>query len=101
MKAQTHYNKGFYEVAMEIPATIEVGSKEWYNEARKLGYKYSFRWVNSTNNWEFFATTQARAVQGAIELYWQERGGTLTDAKRFYGEFVDVRDIKQLVAEWD
>lgn len=98
--ANTSSNLNYFEVNQLLGITCETGSAEWYAAIKKNGYKYAYRWINSDENWMFFATNQSRAMQGAAELYAKEKGYDLVKATEYYGDTVDVYSIDQIIAEW-
>lgn len=101
MKAKTNQNLRYYDVNhyLHISNEIEIGSKEWYEAIYKAGYKYFYRWINSDNEWQYFAKTDATANQGALELYCKEKNYDEKFAKDYYGEKVDVWNIKDYIQE--
>ena len=81
----------FYNVA---------GSTETYQEglelAKKEGYIYLFRWINSDLSWTFFAKDYKEAYEQAIELYMQEKKESIKElAEECYYEFIDIIEIDE------
>lgn len=81
----------FYNVA---------GSTETYQEglelAKKEGYTYLFRWINSDLSWTFFAKDYDEAHKQATELYMQEKKESNREmAEKYYYEFIDVIEIDE------
>lgn len=84
---------GFYDLGSNTEEVVA--------NAKKQGYNFCFRWINSDNSWTFFQTTQGKAEKEAIELYMNERGNkmkvTKDEAKSFFSEYVDVLPISDLI----
>ncbi len=95
--ADTSSNENYFDVNTN---GLERGSKEWYQSLKKAGFEYAFRWINSDDSWMWFATNEARAIEGAIQLYITEKGVDRTIAKEFYSEYVDIYSITEIIGEW-
>ena len=97
--AKTTSNRNYNEVNqyLEISSEIKIGSKEWYKSIKKAGYKFAYRWINSDDNWMYFATNNARACEGAAELYSQEKKSDMKKAREYYYEYVDIYSIDELI----
>lgn len=89
MKAQTQFNETFNEVC-RIVGDIRPWSNEWKSAVKKAGFKFYYQWINSSNEWAFFATNHARAIQGAVELYANEKKCDMPFAKEYYHLDIDV-----------
>ena len=81
----------FYNVA---------GATETYQEglelAKKEGYTYLFRWINSDLSWTFFAKDYNEACEQAVKLYMQEKKELNRElAEEYYCEFIDVIEIDE------
>lgn len=89
----------YYDIASSSTSSYEDVLKK----AKKLGYNYILRWVNSDLNWTYFQTTSLKAQKAAVELYFQERGKDMNiskkDAINYYHEFVDVISVEQELAD--
>lgn len=101
-KADTTSNLNYNEVNqyLDISNEIEIGSVEWYKAIKKSGYKYAYRWTNSDDNWMYFATNEARATEGAAELYATEKNEDIKFAREYRYEYVDVLDLDHIIEEW-
>ncbi len=97
--AKTSSNLNYFQVNqyLGISSEIEMGSKEWYQAIKKAGYKFAYRWINSDDNWMYFATNNARACEGAAELYSQEKKSDMKNAIEYYSEYVDIYSIDELI----
>lgn len=93
MKAQTQYNETFNNVSSQIHEDLRPWSEEWIKAVKELGYKYMYQWVNSDDSWSFFATNEARARQGAVELYMEGNGCSEQIAKEYYHWKVDLIEL--------
>ena len=85
----------FYNVA---------GATETYKEglelAKKEGYTYLFRWINSDLSWTFFAKDYNEAHEQAVELYMQEKKESNRElAKEYYSEYIDLIEIDNEISE--
>lgn len=102
MNTNTSSNLKYYNVSrsLSISSDIEVGSKEWYQAIKKAGYKFAYRWINSDNEWQFFATNQARATEGAAELFASEKKCDIAHARKYFYDQIDIYDIDQIIKEW-
>lgn len=80
MKANTKMNLNYYDVNhyLKISSEIEIGSKEWHVAIKKAGYRYRYTWINSDENWFFFAKTLAQAKKGAAELFAKKKNVILS-----------------------
>ncbi len=76
-----------------------------YNEklvaAKKQGYKWLYRWVNSDSNWDWVCKSISAAEKGAIDLYMSERGDKMNiarkDARKYMSEFIDILPISDII----
>jgi len=93
MKAQTQYNETFNNVSSQIHKDLRPWSGEWIKAVKELGFKYTYKWVNSDDSWTFFATNEARARQGAAELYMEGNGCSEKIAKEYYHWKVDLVEL--------
>ena len=102
MKARTELNLNFYEINgnLDISEEIETGSKAWYQAIKQAGYKFAYRWINSDDNWMWFAKTNAQACEGAAELFASEKGYWIKFARIYYSEQIDVYELDQIINEW-
>ena len=102
MKANTASNRNYNEVNhyFGISNELELGSKEWYQAIKKAGYKFAYRWINSDTGWMFFATNEARAREGASELYASEKNTDIKTARQYYAEYVDVYSLDYIINNW-
>jgi hypothetical protein len=102
MKANTSSNLNYYQVNqyLGIPNEIEIGSKEWYEAIEKAGYKFAYRFTNSDDNWMYFAKNNAKACEGAAELYAKEKSSDMKKARKYYYEYVDVFTVDYIIENW-
>lgn len=102
MKAITSSNLNYYQVNqyLEISNEIEIGSIEWYKAVKKAGYKFAYRYTNSDENWMYFAKTEAKANEGASELYAQEKRTDIKTARKYRHEYVDVFTLDYIIENW-
>jgi hypothetical protein len=102
MKAITLSNLNYFEVnqVLSISNEIEIGSKEWYQAIKKAGYKFAYRWINSCENFMYFATNNARACEGSAELYATEKKNDIKTAREYYSEYVDVYSLDEIINDW-
>lgn len=93
-------NLNYYDVNpyLGISYDIEVGSKEWYEAIKKAGYKFAYKWINSDNNWMWFAKTNAQANEGAAQLYASEKKYDIKFARQYYSECVDVYSLDEYIS---
>jgi len=87
--AKTSSNLNYFQVNqyLGISNELEMGSKEWYQ-------------ANSDTNWMYFATNNARACEGAAELYAQEKKSDMKTAREYYSEYVDVYSLDEIINDW-
>ena len=102
MKANTCTNRNYNEVSsyLGISNEIEVGSKEWYQAIKQAGYKYAYRWINSDTDWMYFAANNARACEGAAELFATHKKRDIKFARKYYYEYVDVFTLDLILEQW-
>lgn len=100
--ANTQSNLNYYDINhyLGISNEIEIGSLEWFKAIKKAGYKYSYSWINSDTNWTYFAKNEARAREGASELFAQEKRRDLKFARKYFYEYVDVTPIDDIISNW-
>ena len=100
--AKTTSNRNYNEVNhyLGISNELEMGSKEWYQAIKKAGYKFAYRWINSDTDWMYFATNNARACEGAAELYALEKKSDMKTAREYYYEYIDVYSLDEIIKEW-
>lgn len=94
--ANTSSNTGYFDVKVES----ERGTKEFYQEVKKQGFKFMYIWINSDESWRWFATNEARANEGAAELYAKENGSDMKTSRKYHYEYIDVIDIDTILEEW-
>lgn len=83
---------GYFEVINDSTATYEQVLKA----AKKQGYNFMFRWINSDNSWTFFQTTFGKAEKAAVELYMSEKKESDREfAKKYYSEYVDIIEVSE------
>lgn len=101
-KAKTTSNLNYFEVNkyLGISSELEMGSKEWYQAIKKAGYKFAYSWINSDTGWMYFATNNARACEGAAELYAKEKKSDMKTAREYYYEYIDVYSLDEIIKEW-
>ena len=99
MKANTSSNLNYFQVNqyLGISNEIGIGSKEWYQTLKKAGYKFAYRWINSDENYMFFAKNQARANEGSSELYATEKRVDIKEGRKYFSEYVDVISIDYIL----
>ena len=95
-------NINFNEVNhyLGISNEIEIGSKTWYQAIKKAGYKFAYRRINSDTDWMYFATNNAKACEGAAELYAKEKRSDTKTARKYYSESVNVYSLDEIINEW-
>lgn len=100
--AKTTSNRNYFQVNqyLGISKELEMGSKEWYQEIKKAGYKFAYSWINSDTGWMYFATNNARACEGAAELYAQEKKSDMKSAREYYSEYIDVYSLDEIIKDW-
>jgi hypothetical protein len=70
--------------------------REVLSNAKKQGYKFIFRWINSDSNWTFFQTTRRKVEKEAIDLYMKEKKELNRElAERFFSEYIDILEINE------
>jgi hypothetical protein len=100
--AKTSTNLKYNQVNhyLGISNELKTGSKEWYQAIKKAGYKFAYRWINSDTNWMYFATNNARACEGAAELYATEKKSDIKTAREYYSEYVEVYSLDEIINNW-
>jgi hypothetical protein len=100
--ADTTSNLGYYELtnSLDISKDIEIGSKEWYQEIKKKGYTHAYRWINSDNEWMYFANNEARAEEGRTELFSKEKKEEMKHAREWSYEHVDIYSLDEIINDW-
>ena len=72
--------------------------EEVLKNAKKLGYKFLIRWINSDESWVWFQTTYNKAKKFAIDLYMGEKRETNIElAKQYYCEYIDIIEVSDEV----
>jgi hypothetical protein len=100
--ANTSSNINYNDVNhyLGISNELEIGSKEWYQAIKRAGYKFAYTWINSDTNWMYFATNNARACEGAAELYATVKNSDMKTARELYSYYVDVYSLDEIINDW-
>ena len=100
--ADTSTNTNYNDIDIDIDIDIydiadEIKAKML--QAKKNGFTHTYVWVNSNTDWRWFATNEARAIRGRIELVadnestYDIKKAVTAEAKGWLDDKVDIETI--------